>query len=69
MEQKKQILSRFNITIYMLLEYYTNHVRKSIYKSLMRKYLKDLHFDESLISSIIIIIIIITTTTARYATV
>ena len=54
MEQREQILSRFDITIDILLEYYTSRLRKSIYKSLMRKCLKDLGFDDSLISSIII---------------
>ena len=54
MEQREQILSTFNITIDMLVQYYTQHLRKSMYKSLMKKCLHDLNFDESLISSIII---------------
>ena len=41
------------MTIEMLLEYYTSRLRKSIYKSLMRKCLHELKFDESLILSII----------------
>ena len=54
MEQREEILSTFNITIDMLVQYYTQHLRKSMYKSLMKKCLHDLNFDESLISSIII---------------
>jgi len=54
MDQREQILSKFDITIEMLLEYYTSRLRKSIYKSLMRKCLHEqLKFDESLIISII----------------
>ena len=53
MDQREQILSKFDITIEMLLEYYTSRLRKSIYKSLMRKCLHELKFDKSLISSII----------------
>ena len=53
MERKEQLLSRFNKKIDLLVEYYTNHLRKSIYKSLMRKCLHELKFDKSLISSII----------------
>jgi hypothetical protein len=54
MEQREQILSTFNITIDMLVQYYIQHLRKSMYKSLMKKCLHDLNFDESLISSILI---------------
>ena len=54
MDQREQILIKFDITIETLLEYYTSRLRKSIYKSLMRKCLNELNFDESLISSIII---------------
>jgi len=35
MDQREQILSKFDITIEMLLEYYTSRLRKSIYKSLL----------------------------------
>ena len=54
MEQREEILSTFNITIDMLVQYYTQHLRKPMNKSLMKKCLHDLNVDESLILSIII---------------
>ena len=48
------MLEKYNLTTDMLAEYYKDYLRLSIYKSLMRKYLVELHFEKTLIDSILL---------------
>ena len=48
------MLEKYNLTTDMLVEYYKDHLKSSIYKSLMRKYLVELNFETTLIDSILL---------------
>ena len=48
------MLEKYNLTTDTLAEYYKDYLRLSIYKSLMRKYLVELHFEKTLIDSILL---------------
>ena len=48
------MLEKYNLTTDMLVEYYKDHLKSSIYKSLMRKYLVQLNFETTLIDSILL---------------
>ena len=53
-EQRQHILEKYNVTKDELAKYYKDHLRLSIYKSLMRRYLDEQKFEKTLIDSILL---------------